>query len=192
MNTNKEQNIMIYTEITPNPASLKFIVGRMLLPKGSADFPDESATEDAPLAAKLFNFKFVEGVFISKNFVTITKKDNFQWEEIIPVVKDYLKAYLASDQPVFTGKYQEQQQEVQQDDDDEVTKKIKSLLESHVRPAIAQDGGDIIYDSFEDGVLRLRLQGSCSGCPSSVVTLKQGIEGLMTHMVPEVKAVEAV
>lgn len=184
---------MIYTEITPNPASLKFIVGQMLLRSGSADFPNADDTEDAPIVAKLFNFKFVERVFISQNFITITKGEEFGWEEVIPVVKDYLKVYISSGQPFLTGKYEEMQEASKvNEEDDEVTQRIKSLLESHVRPAVAMDGGDIVYESFEEGTLRLRLQGSCSGCPSSVVTLKQGIEGLMTRMVPEVKTVEAV
>lgn len=184
---------MIYTEITPNPASLKFIVGRTLLASGSADFPTAEEADDAPIVQKLFNFRFVDGVFISSNFITITKKEEFKWEEIIPVIKDFLKAYLASDQEVLTGKYLEMNATAEgESEDDELTQKIKSLLDSHVRPAVAMDGGDIVYESFDAGVLKLRLQGSCSGCPSSVLTLKQGIEGLMTRMVPEVKTVEAV
>ena len=182
---------MIYTEITPNPASLKFVVPQTIMKRGSADFPTLEDTEEAPLARKLFDFKFVDRVFLGGNFITITKQEEFQWEEVIPVVKDYLKAYLNSDQPIVAGKYLEIEEE-EALDDDELTQKIKALLESHVRPAVAMDGGDIIYENFEDGILKLRLQGSCSGCPSSTLTLKAGIEGLMTRMVPEVKAVEAV
>ncbi|MEM6260910.1 MAG: NifU family protein [Bacteroidota bacterium] len=184
---------MIYTEITPNPASLKFVTDRMFIQTGSADFPAIDSTEDAPLPAKLFNFAFVEGVFISQNFITITKGEEFKWEEIIPVVKDFLKAYLATDQPILTGKYDALNEPPKPaENEDEVVTKIKSLIDSHVRPAVAMDGGDIIYDNFDDGVVKLRLQGSCSGCPSSVVTLKNGIENLLTRMVPEVKSVEAV
>ena len=182
---------MIYTEITPNPASLKFVVPQTILKQGSADFPTVEDTDEAPLARKLFDFKFVDRVFLGANFITISKREEFQWEEVIPVVKDYLKVYLSSDQPVVVGKFLEVA-EVEGEEDDELTQKIKSLLESHVRPAVAMDGGDIIYEDFADGVLRLRLQGSCSGCPSSTLTLKAGIEGLMTRMVPEVKSVEAV
>lgn len=182
---------MIYTEITPNPASLKFVVDRPLMPAGSADFPTVEDTEDAPIARKLFDFRFVEGVFIGANFITITKGQDFKWEEVIPVVKDFLKAYFASNQPLLTGAYAEVP-EPAAIDEDETTRRIKELLESHVRPAVAMDGGDIIYEDFADGVLRLRLQGSCSGCPSSTLTLKQGIETLMTRMVPAVKTVEAV
>ncbi len=183
---------MIYTEITPNPSSLKFVTDQHILTKGSADFPRAEDTEDAPVAKKLFDFVFVERVFISNNFITITKSEEFQWQQIIPVVKNFLKNYIASDQPMLTGKYEAQQQAAPAEDESELTQKIKSLLESHVRPAVAMDGGDIIYESFEEGTLKLRLQGSCSGCPSSTMTLKAGIEGLMTRMIPEVKRVEAV
>jgi len=185
---------MIYTEITPNPASLKFVVDQLLMRNGTADFPEVSMTDEAPVARKLFDFKFVKGVFIGSNFITVTKDDAFQWEDVIPAVKDFLKAYLKSDQPVLTGALAEAQEAppVSDEDDDDLTRRIKELLESHVRPAVAMDGGDIIYDDFQDGVLRLRLQGSCSGCPSSTLTLKNGIENLMLHMIPEVKTVEAV
>ncbi|MEO1448759.1 MAG: NifU family protein [Bacteroidota bacterium] len=183
---------MIYTEITPNPASLKFITSQTLLAKGSADFPTVKDTDESPLARKLFDFAFVERVFISSNFVTITKAESFNWEEIIPVVKNFLKAFFASGQDVFTGKLAEVP-EPEATDDNEVVSRIKSLLESHVRPGVAMDGGDIIYQDFTDeGILKLRLQGSCSGCPSATITLKAGIEGLMTRMIPEVKSVEAV
>lgn len=187
---------MIYTEITPNPASLKFVVGQVLVPQGSVDFPDEAAAEDSPLASKLFNFRFVERVFFGKNFVTITKGEDFQWEEVIPVVKDFVKAYLASDQPVFVGQLMQSMEAVEavDEDDDPTVSKIKELIESHVRPAVAMDGGDIIYQDFDHdtGTVKLMLQGSCSGCPSASLTLKSGIEGLLTRMVPEVNQVVAV
>ena len=185
---------MIYTEITPNPSSLKFVLSQTLVPKGSADFPNLESAQEAPLAKKLFDFKFVERVFLGSNFVTLTKFDSFQWEEVIPIVKDFLKGYIASGQPVLSEKFLEEIQAANEVDsvDDEVTQKIKALLESHVRPAVAMDGGDIIYEDFQDGVVKLRLQGSCSGCPSSTMTLKAGIEGLLTRMVPEVSSVEAV
>jgi len=187
---------MIYTEITPNPASLKFVVGQVLVPQGSVDFPDVTAADDSPLAMKLFNFRFTERVFFGKNFVTITKGDDFQWEEVIPVVKDFLKAYISSDQPIFVGQLASSlaSMETEETEDDPTVAKIKSLIESHVRPAVAMDGGDIIYQDFDEnsGTVKLLLQGSCSGCPSSTLTLKNGIEGLLTRMVPEVKVVEAI
>ncbi|MEO1804252.1 MAG: NifU family protein [Bacteroidota bacterium] len=184
---------MIYTEITPNPTSLKFVTSTTFLRQGSADFPTVEEAGDSPLAQKLFDFAFVDRVFISANFVTVTKHDQFQWEEIIPMVKDLIKSYLASEEPVIIGKLAEQDQMAAiPEDDDEITRKIKEVLETHVRPAVAYDGGDIVYEDFVEGILKLKLLGSCSGCPSSVVTLKDGIEGLMTRLVPEVKMVEAV
>lgn len=185
---------MIYTEITPNPASLKFVItDRAVMPFGTADFRDVNDTTEAPLAKNLFDFSFVEGVFLGKNFVTITKSDNFQWEEVIPAVKDYLKGFVASGQDIVTGKLAEAPEiPAGAEGGDDVVSRIKALLESHVRPAVAQDGGDILFDSFEDGVVKLQLQGSCSGCPSSVMTLKGGIENLLIHHIREVKSVEAV
>ena len=182
---------MIYTEITPNPASLKFVVSRIVMPQGTADFPRIEDTSEAPIARKLFDFKFVEGVFLGGNFITISKNAGFQWEEVIPAVKDFLKGYFESGQPLVVGALAEVV-DTSSPDDDEVTRKIKEILESHVRPAVAMDGGDIIYEDFENGVVKLRLQGACSGCPSSTMTLKAGIEGLLTRMVPGVLSVEAV
>ncbi|MDX2285025.1 MAG: NifU family protein [Bacteroidia bacterium] len=183
---------MIYTEITPNPASLKFVLDRVVLRHGSADFPSPGLAEESPLARKLFEYKFVERVFLGYNFITVTKSADFQWEEVIPAVKTFLKAWLASDQPIVTGSLAEAPAEEAGSEDDELTRRIKELLETHVRPAVAMDGGDIIYEDFREGTLWLKLQGSCSGCPSSTITLKRGIEGLVTRMVPEVKRVEAV
>jgi Fe-S cluster biogenesis protein NfuA len=183
---------MIYTEITPNPASLKFVTDQFLLKSGSADFASVEQTEDAPIARKLFeNFRFVERVFISSNFITITKTPDFQWEEVIPVVKSFLRTYFLSEQPALEGKYLAAPAAAA-GDESETVRKIKEILETSVRPAVAGDGGDIIFETFEEGVLKLRLQGSCSGCPSSTITLKQGIERLVTRMIPEVKTVEAV
>jgi Fe-S cluster biogenesis protein NfuA len=140
---------------------------------------------------------FVDEVFFGKNFITITKgKDpngnDFQWEQIIPLVKDFLKNYFANNQPIVTGDLAKEAPMAPAADESEVVTRIKHELETKVRPAVAGDGGDIIFDSFEDGIVRLKLMGACSGCPSSTVTLKQGIEGLLTRFVPEVKAVEAV
>lgn len=182
---------MIYTEITPNPASLKFVVEKILLKRGSADFPDVSSTAEAPLAKKLFEFAFTNGVFIGQNFVTLTKTEGSTWEEIIPSVKSTLKAYLESGEPILLNQTEEEPA-FEEGEEDEVIRKIKKLLDENIRPAVAMDGGDVVFDSFDEGTVKLRLQGSCSGCPSSTMTLKMGIEGLLTRMVPEVKTVEAV
>lgn len=181
---------MIYTEITPNPASLKFVTGQILIKNGTADFPDASQTEDAPIVARIFNFRFVESVFIGRNFITITKGADFQWEEVIPAMKDFLKSYFNSGQPILTGKYLIESEEVTEEG--EIEQKIRKLIDESVRPAVAMDGGDIIYQGFENGVVKLKLMGSCSGCPSAVITLKAGIEGMLTRMIPEVTSVEAV
>lgn len=185
-----ETSMMIYTEITPNPASLKFVTDKILMPSGNANFPEPGSASEAPLAQKLFEFSFVEGVFLGHNFVTVSKVESKTWEEIIPMVKDALKTFLESGQPILLN---QPEPEVNTDgDDDPVVRKIKQLLDDNIRPAVAMDGGDITYESFEDGVVKLRLQGACSGCPSSTMTLKMGIEGLLTRMVPEVKTVEAI
>ena len=181
---------MIYTEITPNPASLKFVTGNILIKKGSADFPNEASVEDAPIVSKLFHFRFVEAVFIGKNFITITKTPDFQWEEVIPAMKDFMKSYFESGQPILTGKYLAEEEEVIEEG--ELDQRIRQMIDENVRPAVAMDGGDIIYQGFDNGVVKLKLQGSCSGCPSSMITLKAGIEGLLTRMIPEVTSVEAV
>lgn len=192
ISTNNEYcSMMIYTEITPNPATLKFVADKVLLKQGSADFPTPESAADAPLAQKMYEFAFVKGVFIGYNFVSITKDDSMQWEEIIPPVKNTLKAFLESGEPILNREEAaaEASEEVE---DDETVRKIKQLLDENIRPAVAMDGGDIVYEGFDDGIVKLRLQGACSGCPSSTMTLKMGIEGLLTRMVPGVKSVEAI
>ncbi|MEM0996496.1 MAG: NifU family protein [Bacteroidota bacterium] len=180
----------IYTEITPNPATLKFVTDKILLTSGSADFPSADSTADSPLAQKLFELAFVKGVFIGYNFVSVTKADDKEWEAVIPLLKSTLKAYLESGEPILLN--QETPEPVVESEDDPTIRRIKQLLEENIRPAVAMDGGDVIFESFDEGKVKLRLQGACSGCPSSTMTLKMGIEGLLTRMVPEVKEVEAV
>lgn len=181
--------MMIYTEMTPNPASLKFVTEQVLIPKGSVDYPDPANAEESPLAQKLFEFAFVQGVFLGHNFVTVTKSPETKWEDLIPPLKETLKAFLQSGQKII---HREFEAPAPEEEDDAVVAKIKKLLEDNIRPAVAMDGGDVSFESFEDGKVKLRLQGSCSGCPSSTMTLKMGIQGLLTRMVPEVKEVEAV
>ena len=181
--------MMIYTEITPNPASLKFVADKVLMPSGNADFPNVEATADAPLARKLFEFSFVEGVFLGHNFVTVTKAADKTWEELIPTLKKAIKDFLESGEPIILNVANDA--DVDAGDDDPVIRRIKQLLNDNIRPAVAMDGGDITFEGFDDGIVKLRLQGSCSGCPSSTMTLKMGIEGLLTRMVPEVKEVVA-
>lgn len=182
---------MIYTEITPNPASLKFVTGVTFLKKGTADFPSIDTVEDAPLVKKMFDFRFTEAILVGKNFITLTKGNDFTWEEVIPVVKEFLKSYLASGQPVLTGKYLEIEADAPINES-ELEQRIRQIIDESVRPAVERDGGDIIYQGFDEGVVKLKMQGSCAGCPSSMVTLKAGIEGLLTRMIPEVKSVIAI
>lgn len=180
----------IYTEYTPNPESLKFVANKMLLPNNSVDFRDAAAVKDAPLAEALFQqFSFVKGVFISNNFVTITKKDAEQeWIELVPEVKQFLKQYLSEEKPIVTAVAAAENSAAS---GNELEAKIINVLDTYVRPAVEMDGGNIRFKSYNEGVVTVMMQGSCSGCPSSTLTLKSGIEGLLKRMVPEVTEVVA-
>ena len=188
--------VSIYTEMTPNPETMKFVANKLLYPGKSIDFQDESTAKPSPLAQELFSFPFIKAVFIASNFVTLTKTiDTDDWQDIIPTIKQFLKDYLEEGKPVVNEEdvasmKSESSNEVSADDDD-VVKRIKELLENYVKPAVEMDGGAIQFKSYDDGKVNLMLQGSCSGCPSSMVTLKAGIEGMMKRMIPEVKEVVA-
>ena len=188
--------ISIYTEMTPNPETMKFVANKLLYPGKSIDFQDESQAAPSPLAKELFSFPFIKSVFIASNFVTLTKTpDTEDWQDVIPSVKQFLKDYLENGAPIVND---EEVAKIKQDtgniilsNDTDVVKRIKELLDNYVRPAVEMDGGAIQFKSYDDGVVNLMLQGSCSGCPSSMVTLKAGIEGMMKRMIPEVKEVVA-
>ena len=187
--------ISIYTEMTPNPETMKFVANKLLYPGKSIDFPDAETAKPSPLAVELFGFPFIRAVFIASNFVTLTKTGETDWNEVIPSVRQFLKDYLEEGKPVINEEElaavkQTSSNEVAADDDD-VVKRIKELLDNYVRPAVEMDGGAIQFRSYEDGVVNLMMQGSCSGCPSSMITLKAGIEGMMKRMIPEVKEVVA-
>lgn len=185
-----ERATHIYFEQSPNPNSLKFVLNFMIVPEGvSYDFPDISTTGNAPLARELFGFDYVRRVFFMNNFVTITKDPSREWPEIRDEIKQFLLAYFDEDKPVLDDDGQEEDHE--HEDLSEMDLKIRTLLDEYVKPAVEQDGGAIEYHSFNDGVVKVLLQGSCSGCPSSMLTLKAGIENLLKSMIPEVKAVEA-
>jgi Fe-S cluster biogenesis protein NfuA len=188
--------ISIYTEMTPNPETMKFVANKLLYPGKSVDFPDEASAKPSPLAQQLFTFPFIRSVFIASNFVTLTKtNETDDWQDVIPTIKQFLKEYLeegkvvVNEEELATVKA-ESSNEVNADDDD-VVKRIKELLENYVKPAVEMDGGAIQFKSYEEGRVNLMLQGSCSGCPSSMITLKAGIEGMMKRMIPEVKEVVA-
>ncbi len=179
--------VTIYTEATPNPETMKFVANRMILALDSADFPTkESAAEVSPLASKLFEFNFVNGVFIMNNFVTVTRKPEVVWDEVAPILREYIKAWLDEGRPVVT-----KTESVFDENDSEPVRKIKELLDNHVKPAVEMDGGMISFKSFENGIVTVVMKGSCSGCPSSTITLKSGIENLLKRMVPEVIEVVA-
>ena len=188
--------ISIYTEMTPNPETMKFVANKLLYPGKSADFPDVESATPSPLATELFGFPFIKAVFIASNFVTLTKTTETDWNDAIPSIRQFLKDYLEEGKPVINEeemaqrRTQQSSNEVSADDDD-VVKRIKELLDNYVRPAVEMDGGAIQFKSYEAGTVSLAMQGSCSGCPSSMITLKAGIEGMMKRMIPEVKEVVA-
>ena len=186
--------ISIYTEMTPNPETMKFVANKLLYPGKHIDFPDEASAKPSPLAAELFSFPFIRGVFIMANFITLTKTVETDWNDIIPTIKAFLKEYLEDNRPVVNEDEIVDKpvagNEVSADDTD-VVKRIKELLENYVKPAVEMDGGAIQFKDYEDGTVTLMLQGSCTGCPSSMITLKAGIEGMMKRMIPEVKEVVA-
>jgi Fe-S cluster biogenesis protein NfuA len=185
--------VSIYTEMTPNPETMKFVANKLLYPGKSIDFADESSAEPSPLAKELFAFPFIRSVFIASNFVTLTKTPDTQWDEVIPSIREFLKQYLEEGKVVINEDkvvVKKQSNEVNADDTD-VVKRIKELLENYVKPAVEMDGGAISFKGYDNGTVKLMMQGSCSGCPSSMITLKAGIEGMMKRMIPEVQEVVA-
>lgn len=182
--------VSIYLESNPNPNSLKFVVNAMLVPEGmSFDFPDPESAGDAPLAQELFMYPFVERVFYMSNFITVTKNEGVEWLEIQSIIRDHIQKFLESGKLILDVKAPES---APVEEETETIKKIKNILDDYIRPAVEQDGGAITYHSFQDGIVKVTLQGSCSGCPSSTITLKAGIENLFKRMMPdEVKGVEA-
>ena len=184
------KNIHIYLESNPNPNSLKFVVNEMLVPEGmSFDFPDAASTEEAPLAKELFAYPFVDRVFYMSNFVTVTKKEDTEWLEIQDLLKKHIQSFLESGKLILNSKAPA---DAPAEEETETVKKIKTILDEYIRPAVEQDGGAITYHSFKNKKVTVTLQGSCSGCPSSTITLKAGIENLFKKMMPEeVEEVEA-
>jgi NFU1 iron-sulfur cluster scaffold homolog, mitochondrial len=182
--------IDIYTEMTPNPATMKFVLNKMLLPNRIAEFGDIAAATKSPMATELFGFPYVKSVFIMNNFVTITKQADVEWEDVIPTLKEFVKKYVQEDGLVVSDDFSESNNN-RSINENETEKKIKDVLENYVKPAVEMDGGFIQFKSYHEGKVALTLQGSCSGCPSSMITLKAGIEGLLKRLVPEVKEVEA-
>jgi len=175
--------MFIQTEQTPNPATLKFLPGREVLSRGTADFPNSESAYRSPLAQRLFDVDGVAGVFLGSDFITITKAGDRDWYVLKPSILGVIMEHFTAGRPVLLEEAGDAGTEVE---DDEVVAQIKELIETRVRPAVAMDGGDITFDSFEDGVVYLHMKGSCAGCPSSTATLKAGIENMLRHYVPEV------
>jgi len=185
--------VSIYTEMTPNPETMKFVANKLLYPGKSIDFPDEASATPSPLAKELFAFPFIRSVFIASNFVTLTKTAETGWDDVIPSIREFLKQYLEEGKAVINEELivaKPINNNVSADDTDVVVR-IKELLENYVKPAVEMDGGAISFRGFDEGTVTLMLQGSCSGCPSSMITLKSGIEAMMKRMIAEVKEVVA-
>ncbi len=183
--------MFIETEGTPNPATLKFLPGRAVMPAGTADFATPDAAARSPLANSLFALPGVARVFLGADFVTVTKIGETEWQALRPQVLGAIMEHFMAGRPVIEGEDAATEEDVSPEDR-EVVDQIKELLDTRVRPAVAGDGGDIVFRGFRDGIVRLHMQGACSGCPSSTATLKHGIENMLRHYVPEVVAVEQV
>ena len=191
--------MLIETERTPNPATRKFLPGRTVMEAGSRDFPNADSAQASPLAEALFATNMVDGVFFGRDFVSVSAAPGVDWEALEPEALGILLDFFVGGAPLFTPGTAA---DIMIDDDApafvddpadaEIIDQIKELIETRVRPAVAQDGGDIVYRGYKDGTLYLAMQGACSGCPSSAITLKRGIEGLIRHYVPEVEAIEAI
>lgn len=190
--------MLIRTEQTPNPVTRKFLPGETVMEAGTRDFADADSAEASPLAKALFDSGLVEGVFYGRDFISVTATPGVSWTDLEPLVVETLLDHFVSKAPLFApgtaaGIHVAADEEFDDDPADaEIIDQIKELIETRVRPAVAQDGGDIAYKGYKDGRLYLSMHGACSGCPSSTVTLKRGIESLIRHYVPEVETVEAV
>lgn len=192
--------IMLYTEQTPNPESLKFVTNRMLF-RGTADFREqELAFQWSPLATSLFELPYVKGVYICNNFVTVTKEFNYEWADIMLKLKEFIKDYVNNGGAIVNEGFEDAMSEIEaerrasyvySDDETAIVTKIKDLIDTYVKPAVESDGGNIEFKAYEQGRVVVVMQGSCSGCPSSTVTLKAGIEGMLKRMIPEITEVVA-
>jgi Fe-S cluster biogenesis protein NfuA len=185
--------MFIQTESTPNPATLKFLPGQTVLEVGTADFPTSDSAGTSPLATRIFTVEGVTGVFLGHDFVTVTKAEGIEWDHIKPAILGAVMEHYQSGAPVMDGDAQGGGHADNHDEaDTAVVNQIKTLLDTRVRPAVAQDGGDITFHGFDRGVVYLTMQGACAGCPSSTLTLKMGIENLLRHYIPEVTEVRPV
>ena len=182
---------MIQTETTPNPNSLKFLSEKIISVSGTEEFQKEQRNEiNIPFVKELLNFKGVELILLSENFLSVKKNDEISWDVLKPMVISHLNDYFEkNNEPILNNKKKTPNNDIKSD---EIVNKIMEVLDTKIRPAVARDGGDIKFKSFENGIVKVQLQGSCSGCPSSLMTLKQGVQNLLKHYVKEVNSVEAV
>ncbi len=184
--------MFIQTESTPNPATLKFLPGQTVLELGTADFPSVEAAQKSPLARRIFAAGGVTGVFFGTDFVTVTKAEATVWDHVKPAILGAIMEHYQSGAPVLEGEQTASGHKGHDGPDGDIVRQIKELLDTRVRPAVAQDGGDITFHGFDRGVVYLHMQGACAGCPSSTLTLKMGIENLLRHYIPEVLEVRPV
>jgi Fe-S cluster biogenesis protein NfuA len=184
--------MFIQTEQTPNPATLKFLPGCTVMSSGTANFTESGSAARSPLAERLFGLPEVTGVFLGADFITVSKSDDSDWHQLKPAVLAAIMEHFTAGHPVILADAAASTDTEGGEEEDEIVTQIKELLETRVRPAVAMDGGDIIFDDFADGIVYLHMQGSCSGCPSSTATLKAGIENMLRHYIPEVVEVRAV
>ena len=185
--------MFIQTERTPNPATLKFLPGEAVMSSGSADFRDVDSAERSPLARRLFQIEGVTGVFFGGDFVSVSKSDGADWQMLKPVILGVIMEHFVAGHPLLLEDAALAAEEEEDGGaDSEIVAQIRELLDTRVRPAVAQDGGDIVYRGFQNGIVMLQLQGSCQGCPSSTMTLKMGIENMLKHYIPEVVEVRAI
>ncbi|KAI1894250.1 hypothetical protein AGOR_G00113880 [Albula goreensis] len=186
------RNLAILTQDTPNPRSLKFLPGKPVLGTGTLDFPNLNTAESSPLAKDLFQIEGVKSVFFGPDFITVTKRDDdVEWTDIKGNVLEAITKFFDSGSPITTGETHAESS-VSEEDEDEVVSMIKELLDTRIRPTVQEDGGDVIFKGFEDGTVKLKLVGSCTGCPSSTVTLRNGIQNMLQFYIPEVDDVEQV
>ena len=186
--------MFIQTEQTPNPQTLKFLPGKVVMDEGTAFFQNIDKTSNSPLAKKLFDVDGVTGVFFGSDFITVTKNDSLDWQVMKPLILGTIMDHFNSGEPTINNETNDKEEKslLENSEDSDIVKQIKELLDTRVRPAVAMDGGDIVYDNFENGIVYLHMQGACSGCPSSMATLKMGIENMLKHYIPEVKEVRPV
>lgn len=181
--------MFIQTEDTPNPLTMKFLPGRTVMDSGTANFPDSGSADTSPLARRLFDVAGVTGVFLGRDFISVTRSPENDWQMMKPVLLGVIMEHFVTGAPVMSVRMDEPAGD---EEDSEVVAQIKELLDTRVRPAVAQDGGDIVFHSYRNGVVSLAMQGACHGCPSSTMTLKMGIENLLKHYIPDVVEVRPV